>query len=363
MYKKIISLFLCAAFFVSATCFVSAQQDDSPVIGTLKIVDFNVDGLPVPSFLSSSGKNVFTSADSIIGFLNEHSCDILMMQENFNLYKKYTDSLDMPYITASSGGAGVGDGLGIASKMPVYNVAHIPWDSAYGIFNAGSDELTPKGFLSVTLELGEGIYIDVYTLHADANEDENSLQAKREQFKQLSDYIDSHSKDRAVIIAGDFNSNFSIVLGDELRETFIDRGFKDTWVEACNGGNYNSTYDELYNKYQIHYWGHYDCLDKIFYRDGGGVNFDILSHDYEFCYTTSTSGETVIASDHAACIAELKYTVSETESSEFELLPEQGISFADKFKRFIKSLFNALKLIISQVPGLISGDIQPDWMK
>ena len=153
------------------------------------------------------------------------------------------------------------------------------------------------------------------------------------------------------------------MLGDELRETFVDCGFKDTWVEACNGGNYNSTYDELYKKYQIHYWGYYDCLDKIFYRDGGGVTFDILSHEYEFCYTTSSSGENITASDHAACIAELKYTVSETESSGIELLPEQGISFAEKFKKFVKSLFNALGLILSQIPGLISGEVQPDWMK
>ena len=228
MFKKIICVLLCGVFIFSAPCFVSAQQDDTPVIGTLKIVDFNVDGLPVPSFLSSTGKNVLTAADDIIGFLNEQNCDILMMQENFNLYKKYSDSLDMPYFTYSSGGAGIGDGLGIASKMPIYNVSHIPWESAYGVLNAGSDELTPKGFLSVTLEIKKGVYVDIYTLHADANDDDGSMQARRDQFKQLSDYMDSHSKGHAVIIAGDFNSNFSVVMGDELRETFIGRGFKDT---------------------------------------------------------------------------------------------------------------------------------------
>ena len=333
------------------------------ITGTFKIINFNVDGLPIPSFFSSSGKNVFTATDSIIGFLNERSCDILMFQENFNLYKRYTDSINMPYFTYSSGGAGIGDGLGIASEIPLYNVSHIPWDSAYGVLDAGSDELTPKGFLSVTLEIKKGIYVDIYTLHADANDDDGSMQARRAQFKQLSDYIDSHSKGRAVIIAGDFNSNFSVVMGDELRETFIGRGFKDTWVEACNDGNYNTPYDELYNKYQIDYWGNYDCIDKILYRDGGGVTFDVISHVHEYCYTTSSSGETIIASDHPACIAELKYTVSDEGSSDIELLPETKSAFTYKFKRSVKSISHMLGLVASQIPGLISGDVHFEWLK
>ena len=50
-------------------------------------------------------------------------------------------------------------------------------------------------------EIADGVYVDVYNLHADANEDEGSLQAKKDQFDQLKAFIDEYSADRAVIIA------------------------------------------------------------------------------------------------------------------------------------------------------------------
>lgn len=362
-FKKVISIIMATVllFLVGITSF--ASDSDEVKSGTMKIINMNVDGLPVPSFLSSVKKSPIASANAIINFLNRYDADFVMMQENFALYPYYQKKLAYDNITGFVGGTGVGDGLGIASKYYLYNVKHIPWNTACGILNCGSDELTPKGFMVATAEIEDGVYIDIYTIHADANEDEGSLKAKVEQFDQLCDYIDTYSKDRAVIVTGDFNANFTIVLGDVLREKFVDNGFKDTWVEACNNGNYNFTYSEMYEKYHADYWGHYDGLEKMFYRGTDTLTLEAKSHEYVFCTVENTEGQTVNAADHAASVVEMTYTVTADQTPDVPLEKEQAMNASELLKKAVKYLSKALKLIISQIPGLIKGDIDIGWGK
>lgn len=361
--KKAISFVMAVVLLFSVGVSVFASDNSEVKSGSMKIINMNVDGLPIPSFLSSVKKSPIASANAIIDFLNGYDADLVMMQENFGLYPYYQKKLAYDNITGFVGGTGVGDGLGIASKYSLYNVKHIPWDTACGILNCGSDELTPKGFMVATAEIADGVYIDVYTIHADANEDDGSLKAKVEQFNQLCDYIDTYSKDRAVIVTGDFNSNFTLVLGDVLREKFVACGFKDTWVEVCNDGNYNFTYDEMYEKYHTDYWGHYDGLEKMFYRGTDTLTLEAKSHEYVFCTVENIEGQTVNAADHAASVVEMTYTVTETKTPDTPLEKEQAMSVTELCEKAVKYLFKALKLIISQIPGLIKGDIDIGWGK
>ena len=363
--KKIISLLLSVIFVFSFSVFAFAEQDDSTAFdGTIKFVDFNVDGLPIPAQFAKDKKSPIASAKSIIEFINSFDPDIVNMQENFNLYKMYQKGLAAEYISEYSGGIAVGDGLGTASKFAMTDVKHIPWDTACGILDRGSDELTPKGFMVSTLQVADGVYIDVYNLHADANEDEGSLQAKVEQFEQLKAFIDKYSGDRAVIIAGDFNSNYTIVLGDTLREKFVADGFKDTWVECENNGDYYPNYGELAQRYnQQSYWGYFDCLDKIYYRDGAGISFEALSHEYVFCFTKSETGEQVRASDHAAIVSELGYTLTGEKDVDSVHVPEAKITFLDLVRKALVTMAHTLKLIFSELPALISGEMEIGWNK
>ena len=52
--------------------------------------------------------------------------------------------------------------------MPIYNEKRVTWNEACGILTDGSDELTPKGFVYTVIDIGNGIYVDFYNLHADA---------------------------------------------------------------------------------------------------------------------------------------------------------------------------------------------------
>ena len=363
--KKILAIFLSAVLLLSTAVFAFAQEEEPAQFdGTIKFVDFNVDGLPVPAQFAKDKKSPVKSARSIKDFINSYSPDIVNMQENFNFYPMYKSGLDTEYISEYVGGVAVGDGLGTASNYKMTDVKHIPWDTACGILNNGSDELTPKGFMVSTLEIAEGVYIDVYNLHADANEDEGSLQAKKDQFDQLKAFVDEYSADRAVIIAGDFNSNYTIVLGDTLREKFVADGFKDTWVECENNGDYYPNYGELAQRYnQQSYWGYFDCLDKVYYRDGKGVSFEAVSHEYVFCYTESETGEQVKASDHAAIISEIGYTLTGETDTESVHTPEAKITVIDLVKKALVTMAHTLRLILSELPALISGEIEIGWNK
>lgn len=362
-FKKVTSFVMAAVLLFSVAATASASDTEEVKSGSMKIINMNVDGLPIPSSLSSVKKSPIASAKAIVSFLNGYDADLVMMQENFGLYPYYQKKLAYDNITGFVGGTGVGDGLGIASKYSLYNVRHIPWNTACGILNCGSDELTPKGFMVATAEIDDGVYIDVYTIHADANEDDGSLKAKVEQFDQLCDYIDTYSKDRAVIVTGDFNANFSIVLGDVLRNKFVSNGFKDTWVEVCNDGKYNFTYGEMYEKYQSDYWGKYDGLEKMFYRGTDTLTLEAKSHEYVFCTVENTQGQIVNAADHAASVVEMTYTVTADQTPDMPLEKETAMSITELAQKAAKNLLKALKLIISQLPGLISGDIDLGWNK
>lgn len=363
--KKIIGLLLAVMMILSASVSVCAAEDEVfSADGVIKILDMNVDGLPVPAGLSKDNKSPINSAHSIIEFINANNADIVSTQENFNFFPMYKTGLNYDNITSYNGGAAVGDGLAVASKYKIYNVKHVAWDTACGVLDRGSDELTPKGFMVATIEIADGVYIDYYTLHADACEDEGSLQAKRDQFDQLCEFMDNYSEDRAVILAGDFNSNYTIVLGDVLRDKFVARGFKDTWVEVKNDDDYNPSYSELYEKYgKVNYWGYYDCLDKVYYRDGANLQFSASEHDYVFCYTNNKDGERVLATDHAAILTELEYKIVEAQMKPVDLKAERRTTIPMLFFRAAKTVIKDIILLIKQIPGVISGEIKLEWMK
>ena len=60
-------------------------------------------------------------------------------------------------------------------------------------------------------ELEPGVFVDVYTLHTDAGDDSASYEARRDNMKQLANYINTYSNGNAVIVMGDTNSRYTRV--------------------------------------------------------------------------------------------------------------------------------------------------------
>lgn len=325
---------------------------DSAEKHTVKAVNLNVAGLP---FALLQGENVGANQKAAGKYLSENGFDIVAVQEDFGFHKQLLKGMSgFDYTTTHTGGIPGGDGLNIFTKgMPVYNETRVPWNEACGILSDGSDELTPKGFVYTVIDVGNGIYIDFYNLHADAYGGEGSRAARTSQFKQLAEFIKARSaeNDRPVIITGDFNYHLhGREENDSLYTIFCEElGFKDAWVEYHNNGEYFNMHDWYVTG--VPSWGNWDSVERFMYRAGGGV--DLVVSDFRYTQVTDDSGKVV--SDHNA--AECDFTFIKT--ADFaENTQEFGQTQAEKSDLIHKLMWIVTVLIkifsdIGNLPALL----------
>ena len=362
----LLSVLLCCGFVCSA----AAEEPAAEM--KLNVISFNVDGLPIPTFLSSTKRPAREATRRIARQVNAAGCDILCAQEDFNYHSVLSRELEMKNRTVTSGPAVIGDGLNIFSRYPIYNVRRVAWDAAYGVFDCGSDELTPKGVLVCTVDVG-GAFIDVYTLHADAWEDDDSMLAKASQFDQLKALIDAYSgADRAVLLTGDFNTNYStfregyraghynVDLCQKLLDNFVANGFKDAWIEANTGGNYEFTYAEMKEKYGCDYPRTWDTLDHIYYRDGAGVTLTLEDAFYDDMDTDDMTWQGHL-SDHAALRAQFTVCIDSTQTKAPEQLEKERLHPLRRLIDAVTSVAGTLRTALVHLPDLRKNGI--GWLK
>ena len=196
-----------------------------PVVDTLNIISYNVAGLPEGISDSQPSKNTAEIGRRL------NSYDIVAVQEDFNYNHFLYSTAQHKYKTEWSGPVPFGDGLNTLSNFKVTGLKRQKWKDCNSF-----DCLTPKGFSYNRIELVEGISIDFYNIHANAGKTEVDQQARRSNLFQMYEYIEKHSKDRAVIIAGDFNSRYALEV--DTLELFKHLGFADTWIEYSRHGVY-----------------------------------------------------------------------------------------------------------------------------
>ena len=356
--KKILAFVLCAVLCMLCACPAFSAQGAAET-GTLKIVNLNVDGLPIPAFASSENRDPLACSKQLPAVINAFNADLVAVQEDFNFHYIHKKGIDLPYKTLHSGPIPFGDGMNFFSRYPLYNVAREPWDETYGVLDSCGDELTPKGFLCASMKIADGVYVDVYDLHADADwgvNYERDLAARLSEYRQLLRFVDSYSKGHAVILVGDVNARF-LDTENEMQKLFIEEaGFKEIWIELENEGRYYLTpEDEARFKSQYSsWWGYWDSAEKLFYRDGGGVSFEALSNELRWLY--NESGD--VLADHAAQISELRYTidrsaVQDSRTYKKEIWTPYRILFL-----YPKYFFKALFLLLGALPGFIAQKIK-----
>ena len=134
--------------------------------GTFGALSFNVAGLP--QFLQDndeSGDKTNNTASIGTDFA-AYSFDIIHVQEDVNYHAALYEYDDHPYRTATSGGVPFGSGLNSLSNYDWIDFARIEWDKCSDA--SGYDCWTPKGFTFMRWHLDDGVYIDLYNLHADS---------------------------------------------------------------------------------------------------------------------------------------------------------------------------------------------------
>ena len=142
----------------------------------------NVKGILGIEDVSVSNNQQVTAA-----YMNSNDFDIVAVQEDFGYHRHLAESLSgFTHSTNHTGGIPGGDGLNIFTKgKAVYNETRVAWNEASGILSDGSDALTPKGFVYSVIDVGNGIYVDFYNLHADAYGGEGSIAARTSHIPEI----------------------------------------------------------------------------------------------------------------------------------------------------------------------------------
>ena len=282
---------------------ITAAADDTK---TVDLLCYNVAGLPsISGLMGLENTDVPGNQRQLGKLLNAENYDIIAVQEDFGYHALLSAGLtNYPYKTHHSGGIPGGDGMNLFSKFPIYNTKRVPREMASGVFDDG-DELTPKGILYSVLDLGDGIYVDLYVIHADAFGDTGSVTARNDNYRQLAAMIQKKSSDRPVIITGDFNTSSHLTDGAVFTDYMVTTaGFKDAWTELNNGGDY-SDYSSFDGQ---DYWGVWDSVEKVLYRSGEGVTVEAA----DFSYVDFVNADGAGISDHKAAGAELTFTKTDT---------------------------------------------------
>lgn len=271
--------------------------------GSFNVLSYNIGGLPA-ILSSSSDPATYTP---IIGS-KLHAYSLVNVQEDFNYHVALYANDTHPYRTATSGGAGIGSGLNLMSNYPFSDTQRVTWNKRYGIFDSGSDELTPKGFTYSQVKLADGAYVDVYNLHADADIDPQSSAARRDNLSQLASYIEDNSQGHAVIVFGDTNARYTRE-GDNLKALFVDRlGMQDVWIEKIRSGSYPAMGDPALVGTPGETSASNEVVDKIFYKSGAAVALNADSYKVEDTYFTDAKGNQL--SDHYAISSNFSFTKS-----------------------------------------------------
>ncbi len=346
-FKYLLSFAL--TFVILLSCFMvnGSAQENETFSTSIKMINYNVAGLP-----NFNEKNGSKHQADIASYIVENNFDIVAVQEDFGYHKNLVKNLNgYNYFTNHTGSIPGGDGLNIFTKnMPIYNEARFQWNDSYGPLLEG-DTLTPKGILYAVIDVGNGIYIDFYNIHADAFDSEGSIAARESNYNQLADLIcENYEKyNRPVVVTGDFNAYLHHFTGNSnMYEIFHERcGLKDAWVELKNDGNYQD-YAYWYNL-NISPWGNWDSVEKVMYKDGGNVTVKATEFEYKWLFNDDYES----LSDHAAAECVLEFTTTDDFVETPQELQQIKAGATRNFFNTIKWIFKDLILIFSNIDELI----------
>ncbi|KAI0884909.1 mannose-binding lectin [Annulohypoxylon maeteangense] len=269
---------------------ISAGGALAATSGEFSILSMNVAGLPeilngneVPGDKTSNSQQMGTK-------FSQYNYDIIHVQEDFN-YHAYIYSTDThPYRTATSGGVPFGSGLNTLANFNWIDFDRVKWATCSDA--SESDCLTPKGYTFMRAIIDDGVYVDVYNLHADAGTEDGDEAARSSNLKQVADAIDTNSKGNAVLVYGDTNSRYTRTR-DGITIFSTQNGMKDPWVELIRGGVVPTVETICTNPSTTNTC---ETVDKVFYRGSPLLSLAATYWNYESNKFLQANGS--ILSDH-----------------------------------------------------------------
>jgi endonuclease/exonuclease/phosphatase family metal-dependent hydrolase len=169
---------------------------------TLNVITYNVCGLP-DAITSTRGLKGAKKRFPAIGVILR-DYDIIGLQEMFISDRQLIENKLRSYYVGHGTDTGafgkIGSGIYVFSKWPVPRSEFQEWREAH-TFDASSH----KGFVAMTTRLPDGLEIDAYSLHAQAD---NYAYTRIHQYEQLLEAMKRFSigQGRPIIVLGDFNA-------------------------------------------------------------------------------------------------------------------------------------------------------------
>ena len=238
--------------------------------GSLSLLTYNIAGLP--EFISSAK----TPRKESIGYIGSRlmQYDLVNLQEDFNYHQALCETNQHPYRTTSKGGVPFGDGLSTLSNYPIIFHRAIAWDDC-----SGADCLTPKGFSLTQVLLAKDVVLDVYNVHATAEDNRAAVNARRKNFQQLQAFIQQHSQENPLLIMGDFNTNYKSM--DQVIPGFVSTlNLRDAWLELIYKGKLPE-HGEVFISDKLKIENQHESIDKIFFRNGKEITLHPVRYAVE----------------------------------------------------------------------------------
>lgn len=310
-----------------------AQAQDKDASTTVDknftVCPLNVDGLPEKILgitINKDGKGA-DGAKAIGEYLKNRGIDVVALSEDFNYHNDLISTLGDGYkVGAYRGGISSGnynanvsfntDGLEFLTKTSAatfMNESWTEWNQKNGKFANGSDELIRKGFRYYTVDFGNGVYVDFYTMHMDADVTEADNAARASQWEQLCNAIKTRNSGHPVIVMGDTNSRYTRddIYGKFINNLTADYDVEDAWVKLCKGGTAPTLGDAALvipdaEKLNSEAYKNYEIVDKVIYLNPKNATYKLeattIDFDADNYQTTNSEGNKELLGDHVPVI-------------------------------------------------------------
>jgi endonuclease/exonuclease/phosphatase (EEP) superfamily protein YafD len=292
-----------------------AQAQARTATDSFSVLIYNVAGLPEGLSSGNPKKNTPLISPRLGAY------DIVNVQEDFNYHAALYAGDNHPYRTPTSGGAGIGDGLNTLSDVPYNDFDRMDWAKCNG-----TDCLTPKGFTLARTRLAEGVFVDVYNVHANAGTAEADLSARRANITQLSDFIATHSGGNAVIVMGDTNTRYTRA-DDNIRDLTTRNGLTDAWVQLVRGGSAPPSGSPALLCDPARVTDECEVVDKILYRGSPLVDLTAVRYHNENTAFLDAAGKPL--SDHYPHTVDFRWQAAEGLRASDQFGGPHGTAFND----------------------------------
>ncbi|MFG2028891.1 jacalin-like lectin [Streptomyces sp. NPDC048825] len=279
----------------AATTTTGSATAAAPSSGTFNVLTYNVAGLPEGLSSGNPAKNTPLISPRLGAY------DIVNVQEDFNYHAALYAGDDHPHRTATSGGVPFGDGLNTLSDYAFEDFQRVKWNKC-----TGTNCLTPKGFSLARVRLAEGVFVDLYNVHTNADSTDDALAARRANIDQLSDFIQANSAGNAVIVMGDTNTRYTRA-GDNIRTLVNENGLSDPWVDLVRGGNAPAQGGEALVCPETAPTNGCEVVDKVLYRGSDLVNLDATRYNNDWSKFLDSAGGNL--SDHFPHAVDFSWTL------------------------------------------------------